>query len=229
MFHFFSKLFWLFGVLTRYSTLGASRCTGQLAAIGILSLFVASCTPVGNWLMLPLENRFPRWQGNPEVPDGIIALGGEERARVSALVELGRRFPKSRLFLVGFGNQTDELRARIIGLGFDPERLVTESKSRNTSENALNAATIIKPQLHQHWILITSSWHMPRAVGCFRASGFNVNAYPVDFSPTNYKARATLKLNPESNFTYLKLAAKEWVGLIAYRLEGKTHEFFPAP
>ncbi|SDR64049.1 Uncharacterized SAM-binding protein YcdF, DUF218 family [Rhizobiales bacterium GAS113] len=245
MFYFFSKLPWLlFGapidalfsftvITTLYAVLGASRRAGLLAAIGILGFFVASFTPAGYWLMLPLENRFPRWQIGPEIPDGIIALGGdalgEESARVTALVELGRRFPKSRLFLIA-GGQADELRAEIISLGGDPGRLVTEGKSRNTSENAINAARIIKPRPDQHWILITTSWHMPRAVGCFRASGFDVNAYPVDFRANHNARDDALKVFPGSDSsTYFNLAVKEWIGLVAYRLAGKTHEFFPAP
>jgi uncharacterized SAM-binding protein YcdF (DUF218 family) len=192
------------------------RYVRRLAATGILlSLSVASCTQAGDWLMLPLESRFPRWRSGAEIPYGIIALGGEDNARVSALMELGQRFPNSRLVLVGFGRQTDKFRAKIMAFGVDGRRLVTERESRNTSENALDAAKILNPQPHQRWILITSSWHMPRAVGCFRASGFDVSAYPVD--------------PPKTNPRNLELAIKEWIGLFVYRLMGRTQELFPAP
>ena len=207
------------GATTIYSTLRVSRSANRFAAAAILVFLLASLTPVGYWLLFPLENRFPRWQTSPEAVDGIIALGGEERTRVDALVQLGRRFPKARLYLVGIAKEeTSEVQARVADLGGDPGRLLIENESRNTSENAINAAAMIHPNPDQSWILITSARHMPRAVGCFRASGFKVIPYSVDFVSKN-----------GAPATYMNLAIKEWLGLIAYRLAGKTDEFWPAP
>ncbi|SEF14644.1 Uncharacterized SAM-binding protein YcdF, DUF218 family [Rhizobiales bacterium GAS191] len=241
MFYFFSKASWLFGtpmdtlllfavITTLYSALGASRRAAILAAIGILVFSIASFTPVGYLLMFPLENRFPRWQPGPQIPDGIIALGGEESARVTALVELGRRYPESRLFLLGIGkDHVEQLQAITAHLGGDPKRLVIESESRNTSENAVNAATIIRPHADQHWVLITSARHMPRAVGCFRADGFNVIPYPVDFTTKYNPPDGTKPIATAHSFTYVNLAIREWIGLIAYRLAGRTNDLWPGP
>jgi uncharacterized SAM-binding protein YcdF (DUF218 family) len=114
--------------------------------------------------------------------------------------------------------ETSEVQARVADLGGDPGRLLIENESRNTSENAINAAAMIHPNPDQSWILITSARHMPRAVGCFRASGFKVIPYSVDFVSKN-----------GAPATYMNLATKEWLGLIAYRLAGKTDEFWPGP
>jgi uncharacterized SAM-binding protein YcdF (DUF218 family) len=68
---------------------------------------------------------------------------------------------------------------------------------------------------------------MPRAVGCFRAAGFQVQPYPVGFgSPSHLFAPYD---TGSAAFFILDSAAKEWIGLIAYRLMGKTDALFPGP
>jgi uncharacterized SAM-binding protein YcdF (DUF218 family) len=70
---------------------------------------------------------------------------------------------------------------------------------------------------------------MPRAVGVFRQAGFPVTAYPVDFRTggrTNVlRPFATLS----EGLRRLDVAAKEWAGLVGYRLTGRTGELFPEP
>ena len=56
-----------------------------------------------------------------------------------------------------------------------------EDKSRNTVENALFARQIAMPKPGDRWLLVTSAYHMPRAIGVFRHAGFPVEAYPVDW------------------------------------------------
>jgi uncharacterized SAM-binding protein YcdF (DUF218 family) len=64
---------------------------------------------------------------------------------------------------------------------------------------------------------------MPRAVGCFRAAGFEVEPYPVAFQLFTADVTGPIALYQ------LDAAAKEWIGLIAYRLMGRTDALFPAP
>ena len=70
---------------------------------------------------------------------------------------------------------------------------------------------------------------MPRAIGVFRAAGFPVEAFPVD-----YRTRGAIDLlrpfSPLSDgLRRTDTATREWVGLVIYRLAGRTNEFFPAP
>ena len=55
------------------------------------------------------------------------------------------------------------------------------SKSRNTVENAVFSMDLAKPQPGERWLLVTSGYHMPRAIGIFRRAGFAVEPYPVDW------------------------------------------------
>ena len=68
-------------------------------------------------------------------------------------------------------------------LGLAAGRVIYEERSRNTSENAEFSLAIARPQPGETWLLITSAFHMSRAVGSFRRAGWNVVPYPVDFRP----------------------------------------------
>ena len=70
---------------------------------------------------------------------------------------------------------------------------------------------------------------MPRSIAAFRAAGFAVEAYPVD-----WRTRGPIDaLRPFASLSdglrRTDTAVREWVGLLAYRLAGKTAELFPGP
>src|SRR5207248_10072596 len=65
--------------------------------------------------------------------------------------------------------------------GVAENRIVLEERSRSTHENAVFAKELIRPSTAETWILVTSAFHMPRAVASFRAVDWPVIPYPVDF------------------------------------------------
>jgi uncharacterized SAM-binding protein YcdF (DUF218 family) len=104
-----------------------------------------------------------------------------------------------------------------------------ESRPRTTSEDALYSAALLKPKPSERWLLVTLASHMPRAVGCFRVAGFEVEPHPVGFRTRGPSHLFTLDATGSAAFLQLDVAAKEWIGLIAYGLMGKTDALFPAP
>jgi uncharacterized SAM-binding protein YcdF (DUF218 family) len=243
MFYLLSKVSWLVVAPTTalilitaaaslWSAIRSSKWAAQLAAIGACGLLVAGFTPLGTWLTVPLEIRFPRWQaGAQAAPDGIIVLGGDAGDRLMTLLELSRRFSRARLVYSGPGSAEKgaEVLSRFARLGGDPARLTMEFRSRNTYENAKFSSDLIKPDPLERWLLITSASHMPRAVGCFRLAGFKVEPYPVDYSVADRSAfLAPFAVGSEA-LSMVDVASREWLGLLAYRLTGKTEVLFPAP
>ena len=220
-----------------------------VASIGFLLLAVA---PIGPGMLLVLEQRFPRPSALPDRIDGILVLGGavDQRlslaygetvfgnsvARVLAGVALARRHPEAKLALIGgegdfFPVGFAESRATssfVVEEGIPPARIVLEEQSRSTHENAVYAKDLIRPKPAEKWILVTSAYHMPRAVACFRAVDWQVIPYPVDF-------RVDPRTGLRANFNLLEglsaatVAGKEWAGLVGYRLMGWTGDLFPAP
>lgn len=229
------------------------RRSGQTLLVScILGLLLIAVVPVGPGMLQVLESRFPAWVDDGPV-DGIIVLGGaiDPRryfwrpgsgmsmavGRVTEAARLATKYKSARIAIAG-GNPTrnddahSEARAvqeLLIASGIDPSRIALELDSRNTCENAYFLKQMAQPKPGERWLLVTSAFHMPRAMGCFRATGFPVIASPVDFR-ISAKLR-TLHLWPDlmGGLRHLGLAMHEFSGLIAYRLAGRTDDWFPAP
>jgi uncharacterized SAM-binding protein YcdF (DUF218 family) len=114
-------------------------------------------------------------------------------------------------------------------IGIAPDRIHLETTSRNTYENATMTREIAQPVAGQRWLLITSAYHMPRAVGAFRQAGFDVIAYPVDFRTAGWADLSRPFASLPDGLKRVDLAAKEWAGLLAYWVMGRSADLFPAP
>ena len=202
--------------------------------------------PVGRALTIALENRFPRWEEAGPPPAGIIVLGGAVSAyrlatrgevgltdaaeRILVVPELARKFPDAKIVYSGgdpglftkHGSEAAVIPALFEKLGVPPDRITLESRSRNTAENAVYSKALVAPKPGERWLLVTSAMHMPRAIGAFREAGFPVEAYPVDWR-TRGSADA---LRPfefvGDGLRRTDTAVREWVGLVVYRLTGRT-------
>jgi uncharacterized SAM-binding protein YcdF (DUF218 family) len=221
-----------------------------LVGLSSLGFALLAVTPIGAAMMLALEGRFPQPAKLPDRIDGILLLGGGVNpalslspdetalkcttARVYGAVALARRHPEAKLVLVGGGlfpfgySDTSTTLRFALNEGIAPGRIVLEGKSRTTRENAVYAKELLRPTSGETWVLITSAYHMPRSIGAFKAAGWEVVPYPVDFfidPKTDLRARIDLV----NGLNDVRLAGHEWVGLVGYRLMGWTHELFPAP
>jgi uncharacterized SAM-binding protein YcdF (DUF218 family) len=239
MIYYGSKLFWLIAAPTSalvsiaviaacWAVLYGPTYAAWLATAAACGLAIAAFTPIGLALMVPLENRFAFSLSDLRTaPDGIIVLAGNG-ARSDALEALSQRFPKARLIFSGFKLTATDAKKILGRLGVDPERVYMENRPRTTSEDAFYCATLLKPKPSERWLLVTSAVHMPRAVGCFRAAGFQVEPYPVDFRTARTHPFTTFGPGSAALIQF-DTGAKEWIGLLAYRLMGKTNALFPGP
>jgi uncharacterized SAM-binding protein YcdF (DUF218 family) len=229
------------------------RLASWLVVTSLVLIAVAGLSPLGNILILPLEQRFPPWDPSRGPPDGLIVLGGaitpdvsaargvvaldEAAERITAAAELARRYPNARIVYTGGSNAvlSDRIAeapfavSELEALGVAHDRITAEEQSRNTVENAVFSRLIAQPKQGERWLLVTSAYHMPRAIAAFRAAGFPVDAYPVDWR-TRGPIDASRPFDALSaGLARTDAAVHEWIGLLAYRLSGKTTELFPAP
>ncbi len=108
--------------------------------------------------------------------------------------------------------------------------MLFEDRARNTAENARYVMDMVRPKPGERWLVVTSAAHMPRSMGCFRAIGFEVTAYPVDYQHRDRRhAVAQPYRTVAEGLTDLDGAAREWIGLVAYRITGRISTLFPAP
>jgi uncharacterized SAM-binding protein YcdF (DUF218 family) len=115
----------------------------------------------------------------------------------------------------------------ITAFGIARERIVLEELSRTTWENADKLRAILKPRPGQRFLLVTSAFHMPRAMGTFRAAGYDVTAWPVDYRTAGLLDALSPRTSICGGLEMLDVAFKEWVGLVAYRLSGRSTAFWP--
>ena len=263
MFYYASKILW---VLTQPSNLivcvivagvlalllGRGKVARWLLYPGAAALLLISVLPVGLWLLMPLENRFPAPAEPLREIDGIVVLGGgvdldvtqgrgmvtfqDASERFTSLIELARRYPEARVVFSGGqawlkGGDLSEamvIRDFLRNHGLDEARVIFEDQARNTYENALLAKTRAAPQPDERWLLVTSAYHIPRAVGCFRQVGWPVLAYPVDYRTTG---DLTWLRVPDAGQRWHEFddAIRAWIGLVAYWMTDRISVLLPAP
>jgi uncharacterized SAM-binding protein YcdF (DUF218 family) len=210
---------------------------------GILVLLFFSLEPVSNALFRSLETPPIRTVRDGVTYDVVILLGGvsDERAETTwgqrAYNENNERLLETydrlrtgaaRYAIVSGGSlsPTPKVEARVladqlIAWGISPDRVVVEDRARNTHENAVNSAAIVRARGWQSVLLVTSANHMPRAYGCFVAEGLPADTLPVDFR--SYGSAYTGELIPrESHLERSSAAIREWFGRVVYRARGYT-------
>lgn len=167
---------------------------------------------------------------------GAVALN-EAAERITATAELARSYPNARIILSGgtnaliFDGAIEAVFAvrQLEALGVPHDRITAEEQSRNTIENAVFSRLIANPKPGERWLLVTSAYHMPRAMGVFRTAGFPVEAYPVDWRTRGPADRVRPFKSLGDGLRRTDTAVHEWIGLVAYWLTGKTGSLFPAP
>ena len=231
------------------------KLAGRLVGFGVCGLIVGGLSPLGNAMILPLEERFPR----PDLTqlggkiDGIIILGGFEDGRITAArrslqlneaaerlteaVFLAKRLPSATVVFTG-GTGTvlgkgdiaaEEVRDFLVDAGVAKDRIILEDASRNTRENAMLTHALLKPQPGSRWLLVTSAYHMPRSISIFRRAGFEVVAWPVDYRTAGPRDLLRFFDSIDNGLRRFDTAAKEYVGLVVYRLRGWTDSLWPGP
>ena len=93
----------------------------------------------------------------------------------------------------------------------------------------IKTKALVDPKPGQRWLLVTSAWHMPRAMAAFRKAGFQVEPWPVDYRTAGWSDAFHLFPfeSPAQGLRQLDLAVHEWLGLLAYRLSGRSDDAFP--
>ncbi len=230
-----------------------ARSGGRLAAGSLVVLAILGLSPVGNALIIPLEQRFPAWDDARGAPDGIVVLGGaitpdvsaarnevalnDAAERMTVVAELSRRYPAARILFSGgsgaliFREAAEaEFAVRLFEtFGIAPDRVIIEEQSRNTVENAVFSRLIAQPKPGERWLLVTSAYHLPRAMGVFRKADFAVEAYPVDWRTRGADDVLRPFATVGDGLRRTDTAVREWVGLLIYWLNGHSSELFPKP
>ena len=179
---------------------GLRRAAGA-AAVTALLLYLLSIGAVADRLMGSLERTY----AVPAQPQGdvIVMLGGGAIADVQDVDGVGMlaQSPSSRLLTTlrlyerhhlpilvsggqvfsDTGSEAEIARRVLLSLGVPDAMIYVEGRSLTTGQNARYSAEILRQEGFAHPILVTSAFHLPRAVLNFEHEGIVVTPYPADF------------------------------------------------
>ena len=222
-----------------------SRAAATASALGILLLGLASNEGIADRLVGPLETRYAPVTGitrdDTAHPRYLLVLGGGHNratdqsatgrlspgslSRLVEAVRLARLLPEAQLLMCGpVPDHSPESHASILAraaveLGIDPSRITLLPDGRDTHDEVLAARALAGDAAV---LLVTSAWHMPRAMGLAEKAGLRATAAPCDYttSPIGNPANAWLKWSV-FGLERSTLAARENLGLLWTRLRGQ--------
>ncbi|NRP72090.1 hypothetical protein ILFOPFJJ_02986 [Ensifer psoraleae] len=230
---------------------GRRRIGGFFGSLGLTVLFTSLFTTAGSYFLQILEDRFTRPSPEPAELSCIIVLGGafenvviagrggielnQAAERFVETVRLAKAHPAARILVSGGdgslsgGYAGDAEISRTFFEAFDiaPGRLIREEESRTTFENARNTKDLLNANGMERCALVTSAYHMPRSIGLFRSFGIDVMPWPADYRTSGNVRLGFDFTQPSLNAQLATTAAKEWTGLLAYYLLGRTQTILP--
>lgn len=238
-------LFFLFMTVSILFTKGFARKIKLLLPVLFLYFFSNSC--IANFLIGTLESKTKQFtlESAPQA-DTIVVLGGmiqtisivpgrpELTDSADRLIDAVRLYQKGKakkiLFTGGSGllfedtyKEADLAKIILLDLGVKEEDILLESNSRNTWENATETKPILEKEKVKSILLVTSAFHMKRALGCFSKMGITVYPFPTDYRGISSRSQAFDLWIPSPGYLELStMALKEWVGILVYSLKGNV-------
>jgi uncharacterized SAM-binding protein YcdF (DUF218 family) len=244
---------WWLAVLAFLGSLSSAnsrRWPRIFAGSSVAAFLGLAVLPTGYWLAEPLESRFAPPKLNGIEIRHIIVLAGAERLSASArsgrpevssaaerIIEgaaVARSIPGAALWIVGGVRDPHSPLADVDWTAASWRRLGTPTHRiqivRDTLDTCANAAGVAARRPQGQILLVTSALHMPRALACFRQHGLAPIPYPVDYlSPRIDRAADLFQPNLLANIERTDTALHEWLGLLLYRLQGRTGDLLPTP
>jgi uncharacterized SAM-binding protein YcdF (DUF218 family) len=223
------------------------RVAQRLGVAALLLLVALGWEPLPDALLRHLERQYPTVAAQADLTRyaGVIVLGGalepaytwsvpnqsalgDAAERVTEVLPMLKRQPNLRLLFTGgegelFANDlTEAERARgfFTAQGIPDSQLLLESASRTTFENAVFSKALPGVDASRPWLLVTSAWHMPRAMATFKRAGWNVTAYPVDFRAG--QATPWTQYSMDGGVKKWRIGLHEVIGLWIYRLSDRA-------
>ena len=223
------------------ASIGFRRVGLLTGSSALLLLWMSSTFVFSNYAMGTLESKFPYIEiEHQPAADAIVVLGGftdETRAGTSGL-DLGdgidrllhglRLYQASRApYIVlmggaplGYTPEAVQMSRLLVEWGVNPEDMLLEDQSRNTRENAVNAMPTLKAHGIQRVLLVTSAFHMQRAIGVFEKLGIEVIPAATDYQVAKSVPSILDWLPNVEALNMTTLTVKEYLGRWVYKLRG---------
>ncbi len=196
-----------------------------LAILSALFVYLISIEPVKDLLLYPLEKNYAVTEKLNA--DAIVILGGGTYSLDSFTEDTSNRllagyriYKKTKLPVIVSGGAVEgripdsaAMAEMLKKLGVESGKIIEETKSKDTAQNASYVSEICKEKNFKRVILITSAYHMERAVKIFKKTGLMILPYPADFKRSNHYNVYSF-LPKFSNFAISSKAIREYIALV---------------
>ena len=214
-----------------------------------LLFFITGALPTGSYLLYLLEKNYHNKVNLPENVDGILILSGatnpfltkeydqislnDSVERLTESIQLIKKYPKAKVFFAGGSglakypdlSHSEVAKKFYESLDVNTKNIFFDKKSRNTYENIVFAKMKFNPNINEKWILVTSAFHLKRAISVGEKLGWEFVPYATDYKLPK-KFRWKLSFNFFNNLGSLQHSSHEWVGIIAYYFMGRSSKIF---
>ncbi|MGB5919460.1 YdcF family protein [Arcobacter sp.] len=181
--------------------------------VGLIFIFLISNSLFSNFLISPLENQYKK-QKNVDISkvEYILLLGGDFESRTYEVIKLSLKLKDAKIITSGYAGKmmiSDALYAKneLISLGINENRIIMQEKPKDTIEEAKSIKKLLN---NKPFILVTSAYHMPRAMKIFQMQGLNPIAVPTDFTVKEQKSNSYLNVK---DLRKVSIAIHEYIGL----------------
>jgi uncharacterized SAM-binding protein YcdF (DUF218 family) len=221
---------------------GAWRRKRWPVFLGIGVLAVAGCPVVANGLLMTLEDRYRDAGRGLDQLDAVYVLGGySESYQTEELepqwneagdrLELGLRMVlegRAGVLVLSAGGAegilTEGARAKAIALrrGLREEQVVVTSAVNNTADEAQRIAALMGERGWRRVALVTSAFHMRRALMQMAVAGVDLMPAPTDFHAVEGGWRLQDLVPQGDALRWSEKALREWIGMGFYWVKGAS-------
>lgn len=160
-----------------------------------------------------------------DTPSGAFAGPALTAPSLERAAEAARLYLRYKLPIIVSGGavfsdvpESAAIKKYLTGLGVPSDKIFTEEKARDTFENAAFLKKMCSAKGYNRAVIVTSAYHMPRAVWSFEKAGFqDFIPYPTGYRSSKNPRYYYVDFLPGSGES-LRDAVHEYLGLIFYRL-----------
>ncbi|MEA2018386.1 MAG: ElyC/SanA/YdcF family protein [Campylobacterota bacterium] len=189
--------------------------------ISFLWVTIIAYNPFSNLLISPLETTYKKLEIIPQDINYILLLGGDMENRGWEVLRLHHNLPNAKIITSGYAGAGDIpeaiINANILyNIGIPKSSIIIHDKPKDTKEETIEVKKLLGKE---KFILITSAYHMPRAIALFKKEGLTPIAAPTDFK-IKYDDKF---LSPPAgnNIKQSEIAWHEYIGLLWSKLRGQ--------
>jgi uncharacterized SAM-binding protein YcdF (DUF218 family) len=151
--------------------------------VSVVWISIVSYLPFATLIMQPLESRYSKLIDIPKDVKYILLLGGDMRCRAWEVVRLYQNIPNAKIITSGYSAGSKDLGAEatarfLTQFGIKREDIITQQEPNDTAQEAIEIKKRLKDK---PFILVTSAYHMPRAMEIFKKEGLNPIPAPTDY------------------------------------------------